>query len=124
MERASEIKRDLEEGKISHEQAVELFQQNRKVVPYRPKNSIENLKRIGGEIFNHNNAQEHYEQRMDIEEGFRHIVGTPIYGAIAAVDAVIDAASFGVTEIVEDATFLVSRTIYRARDGWERGKIK
>lgn len=132
---ALEIKDALVKGEINHEQAITLFKKNTQVatkepaqvaeyLPPRPSQGVLVLQRIGGELFNHNNADQHYEQRMDLEEGIRHAVGMPIYGAIAAVDAVVDAASFGITEIVEDATFLASRTIYRAKDGWQRGKIK
>jgi hypothetical protein len=75
------------------------------------------------DTFNHNNALAHYEKRMDLEEGVRHIIGLPVYGAIAGIDAVLDALGFGISEVVEDVTFTTGRVIYRARDGWRRSKI-
>jgi hypothetical protein len=123
-----EIRDRINNGKLEPEQAIKLFkglhQQEVAPVVYQGMERESRLKRIGMDLFNHNNAQAHYEQRMDLEEGVRHAVGLPIYGAVAGVDAVVDALSFGVTEIVEDTTFLISRTIFRARDGWERGKVK
>ena len=128
-EKPSEVKAKLERGEITPQQAIELFKGTHQVTPVvyqgmeKPR-AIVNLSRVGRELFNHDNADRHYEQRMDLGEGIRHVVSLPIYVAVEAVDGVVEALSYGVTEIVEDATFLASRTIYRARDGFNRGKIK
>lgn len=73
-------------------------------------------------LFDHKNENLHYDIRRDVEEGVRHLVGLPIYAVIAAIDAGIDALGYGISEITEDATFIASRTLRRAKAGWERGK--
>ena len=124
-ETPSSIRNKLQIGEIQPEQAVELFKGlHQEISPFQEPQQVIQLRRTRVELFNHNNSDLHYEQRMDLEEGIRHAVGMPIYGAFAAVDAVIDAAGFIVGELVEDVTFTTTRIVYRARDGIERGKIK
>jgi hypothetical protein len=111
------VQKLLAQGKITQEQANVLMV---KV----PQATILEATPYKVPLFNHNYADQHYEQRMDLEEGVRHALGLPVYGLIAGIDSIIDAIGFGITELVEDFTFTTSRVIYRARDGWTRGKIK
>jgi hypothetical protein len=90
----------------------------------QPNRALAHFSQGMRELFNHNNADLHYEQRMDLEEGIRHSLGLPVYGLIAGIDSIIDALGFGISEVVEDVTFTTGRVIYRAKDGWDRAKIK
>ena len=115
------IDRLLAEGKITSEQATAL----EKKVETSAITVVEPIRiRTNPPLFDHTRADEHYEQRMDLEEGVRHALGLPVYGLIAGIDSIIDAIGFGITELCEDVTFTASRIIYRSKDGWERGKIK
>ena len=129
------IRELVAQGKITPDrgmQALDLVQpQGREMVVSDPEVIRVNAFRIMGQAvrdwkedtFNHNNALAHYEKRMDLEEGVRHIIGLPVYGAIAGIDAVLDALGFGISEVVEDVTCTTGRVMYRARDGWRRSKI-
>lgn len=64
----------------------------------------------------------HFGDRKKVENSVRHAVGTVIYGVVGVVDGVVDGVSFGISEVVEDASFLISRTITKAKEGWQRGK--
>lgn len=63
-----------------------------------------------------------FQYRQMWEAGVRHRVGLVTYGLIGIVDGVTDGLAYGFAEVTENATFLVSRTIRRAKEGWQRGK--
>lgn len=65
----------------------------------------------------------HYYKREMVAERTRHAVGLLAYGLIGVVDGLLDSLGYGVSEIAEDITYGVTRTIYRAGDGIRRGKL-
>lgn len=66
---------------------------------------------------------QHFYKRMLIEENARNFVAVPAYAIIGVIDGLLDSIGYGISEIAEDITFGVTRTIYRAGDGIKRGKL-
>lgn len=60
--------------------------------------------------------------RLMFELKLRHLVGMPIHAIIGVIDGLLESGAVGVSEVAETATFLVSRTQRRMREGWRRGK--
>jgi hypothetical protein len=126
------IKELVSLGKLNPDQGLQALSLIRpsEIMVHQPQRinplgiAVQAIGRGVSETFNHNNALEHYEKRMDLEEGFRHILGLPVYGLIAGIDAILDAVGFGISEIAEDITFTTGRIIYKSKDGWERSKIR
>lgn len=80
------------------------------------------LKIAGKYLFNHGIEQTHFNHRLDAKEAVSQPIGLVAYGVIGAIDAVVDSAFYLIGELTEDVTFGVSRIVYRAESGWNRGK--
>jgi hypothetical protein len=101
--------RDLvEAGELRPDQAAALYRQRRSIVEFVQEPQV-----VRGTYF---------DRRQEIARKMRHTTGAPIYAAVGAVDGVVDGISFGVSELAEDASFLVSRTYRKFREGWKRGQ--
>ena len=89
------------------------------------REGLDKLNRMGtgGDIFVSGRDAAHYMQRIENAETARHITATPIYIAGGAVDGVADGVSYIITELAEDASYLVARTGTRIKRGWARGKL-
>ena len=129
------IKDLVDQGKISPGDGAAMFGQRHEVaeVPTEiitPKRQgPTKLQLVGWAVadktkstFNSRNSELHYQARRDIEEGFKHIVGIPIYAATGIIDGALEGGVYLVSEVAEDLTYLVARTGTRMRQGWERGK--
>src|SRR3990167_11379273 len=122
-----EIRDRLNGGGITPEAAAGLFQQ----LHDEPAEILAVVPREGGRfnalaiktryVFDHTRAQEHYEDRKDVEEGLKHMAGTIFYGATGIIDGTAEGMVYLASEVAETASFAVSRTINRVREGWKRG---
>jgi len=129
----AEIRDALMTGKITPDQAKAEFQALHKVqypppmkmpIPTHQINDRESLAaynpRLAGQLANLD--ANHFYQRERVEEAARHAIGLFAYGLIGLVDGLADSAFYGLSELTEDVTFGVTRTIYRFKDGIQRGK--
>lgn len=112
--------RDLaEEGRITPEQAGQMFQLIRSNRPDIGDMQIKQ-KRF---TFNQKAPPGYYHEiRKEKERKARHIVGTPVYIAAGMADGIMDGIIYLAGELAEDISFGISRTKKRVKDGWERGK--
>lgn len=132
-----EIKRQLESGEITPQQAMEAFISKHKEAkpnPLKPKSIAfptaqvmdrQSLAQYRPDLAQNlaNLDMRHYHQRMIVEEFARNSVALPAYAIIGVIDGIIDSTGFLVSEVVEDVAFGVTRTIFRFKDGIVRGKL-
>jgi hypothetical protein len=117
-----DIRDMLNRGEISPGEAADLYRKlhgGGEVTHYSPKKGRFNA--IARKTFNHQLAYEHYEERKDIEEGFKHMTGTVFFGATGIIDGALEGVVYMATEIMETASFAITRSINRIRSGAERG---
>lgn len=130
MERSPRDIRDMvEQGAITPEDGALMFQGMRKqgeIVPAGEASSQGDVV-IKIKTFQHTQKAPdnlYYDHRTETARKTRHLTGTAGYAIVGAVDGVIDSIVYGIGELAEDATYLVSRVNTRAREGWYRGKIR
>jgi len=81
----------------------------------------ESLRQTAEYVFDHRQADNHYLDRKDVEEGLKHVTGLMAYGATGIIDGAIEGAIYLATEVLEDFTYLLARSARRSVDGLKRG---
>lgn len=129
-----EIRDKLMAGELTPQQAKQLFEESREKKTHHPPpakmihHEIQDrqaLARVRGDLARHitQTDAKHYYDRVMLEEKTRHGIALIAYGLIGMADGVLDSAGYAISELAEDMAFTVSRTYYRVKDGWQRGKL-
>ena len=126
-----EIKNKLANGEINTEQAAVMFQElhgnEGNIVAFKPRKDggfsaiARYVKDQKNYVFNHQMAYDHYLDRKDLEEGIKHTIGLVAFGATGLIDGTVEGCIYLASELVESASFAISRTINRTKSGWVRG---
>jgi hypothetical protein len=62
-------------------------------------------------------------KREELKAHLKHVTGTVTFGIAGFADAVEEGVGHLVSDVAGNATFMVSRTINRAKEGWRKGKM-